>query len=93
MPNFPSVINQVIDILNQENINTIPDILEVYGLLGYQLGKSISKLEAVDYEELKRLYLEEEDVGAALTLQGLMIRSWVEMWRSKKSGLTLETNK
>lgn len=75
------LVNKLIDTFTNEDITSIPNILEVYGLLGYALGMSIEGLDKPPaYEDLKQLYLEKESVGAALMLQGQMIRSWVETW-------------
>lgn len=85
------LVNKLIDIFTDEGITNIPNILEIYGLLGYVLGMSIEGLDKPPtYEDLKQLYLEKESVGAALMLQGQMIRSWTETWirqqQEKKKG-------
>ena len=64
----------------QEHRPTIPEILVIYGNLGYLLGASIEGYDAEgpNIEELEKKYYVDPTVGTALMLQGLQVTNWFQ---------------
>lgn len=81
IPDLSRIVNKLLNVLLEEQVQSISALLEVYGQLGYQLGLSIEGLSPEvppSIECLRKLYLEDEHVGAALMLQGLLVKSWIQ---------------
>jgi len=76
-------LNKILKALNQEQL-TIPELIRLYGNLGYQIGTSIAGVKKqVSLEELKQLYYTNPTVDVGLMLQGLLITSWEEDFQQK----------
>ena len=89
------IVNALVDILKQYDVSTVLEILDVYSCLGYTLGQSIADLPqgiGLDYDILKQLYLQEEDVGAALILQSLNVQTWITILKDKKKRRSTKDN-
>jgi hypothetical protein len=72
------LIDKIIKLLNKSNLN-IPELIVLYGNLGYHIGASIagvSTKEGPTVEELRKLYYQRPTVDVGLMLQGLMITDW-----------------
>lgn len=81
------VITQLTKVFDKNKL-TIPEILIVYGNLGYSLGASIRK--SIDpnssiptSEELELLYATNPTVDISLLIQGLLIISWADSLNKK----------
>lgn len=73
------VIQQILKLLNKHKL-TIPQMIIVYGNLGYHIGASIAGLQGTgpSIEELKQIYYKNPTIDIGLMLQGLLITSWEE---------------
>ena len=78
-----STLLQIHKILNDAHLN-IPELILVYGNLGYQLGAAIAGYRAgekgPDVETLQRLHATNPTVDVNLMLQGLLVTEWEEMY-------------
>ena len=71
-------------LLNKEHL-TIPELILLYGNLGYQIGSAIAMIEGPG-PSLQELQLEDKinpTVDCALMLQGMLVSSWEEDFRAK----------
>lgn len=74
-----NVIEKIKKILNKNKL-TIPELIVMYGNLGYHIGASIAGLETPGptLEVLQKEYYTKPTVDVGLMLQGLLITDWVE---------------
>lgn len=66
-------------IINKEKLN-IPELLVMYGNLGYFIGASMAQCKdnGPTLEELKDMYYKDPTVDVGLMMQGLLMTSWEE---------------
>jgi hypothetical protein len=70
-------------LLNREHF-TIPELLLLYGNLGYEIGAAIAMIEGPG-PSLQELQLEDKinpTIDCALMLQGLLVSTWEEDFRN-----------
>lgn len=73
------VIEKIMKVINKEKLN-IPELLVMYGNLGYFIGASMAGCghNGPSLEELKDIYHKDPTVDTGLMMQGLLITSWEE---------------
>jgi hypothetical protein len=74
-----AAVEKIMKLLNKTKLN-IPELLVLYGNLGYHIGASIAGLDSKgpNIEELKRAYYQNPTVDVGLMLQGMLITAWEE---------------
>ena len=70
-------LTKIMKILNKNKL-TIPELILLYGNLGYHIGASIAgfKDQGPSLEELKKEYYTNPAIDVGFMLQGLLITSW-----------------
>lgn len=71
------VISKLFKTINRAKLS-IPELLVLYGNLGYHLGASMAgcRDNGPSIQDLKRAYYENPTVDTGLMIQGLMITDW-----------------
>ena len=74
-----STVDKLMKLINKQKLN-IPELLVMYGNLGYHLGASIAGIsgKGPSLEELKHENYSNPTVDVGLMLQGLLITTWEE---------------
>jgi hypothetical protein len=71
-------LNDILLILKEAKLRT-PDLILLYGNLGYSIGASIEGIEPGQgpiLQELEKRYYEKPTVGVAMMLQGMLTTTW-----------------
>lgn len=78
MADINSTLNKLIKLINKSS-HTRPELIELYGKLGYLIGASIggySENDKPTLQDLKHMYYVNPTLDVALMLQGLTTQTW-----------------
>ena len=72
-----NTLQKIMKLLNKDRL-TIPELILLYGNLGYHIGASIAgfKEDGPSLEELKKEYYSNPTIDVGFMLQALLIGSW-----------------
>lgn len=87
------VMEQIVKLLNKHSLS-IPQLLVLYGNLGYHIGASMAGCTSPGptIEELKKSYYSNPTVDVGLMLQGLIITDWEKDFLAKKQLSNISKN-
>lgn len=72
------ILTKLITELNQSGL-TDKEIVEVYSDLGLSVGCSMCDLKEVPaMEEIEEMYYKSPNMGLALVLQSILLRTWID---------------
>lgn len=82
LPRLEKTLSKTLALLNKAKLN-VPELLLLYGNLGYHLGASIAGFrgKGPSQQELEEYYKNNPTVDISLMLQGLLITAWEQDYR------------
>lgn len=79
------IVDKIRQLLNKYNLNLL-EIIEIYAVLGYNIGASLAGYTDQgpdNLEELEKKYYSNPTVDVGLMIQGLLMRTWKEDYLQK----------